>query len=75
MKRIATAIKVFMLLLSHKDISLLVKYDDKEFFFEEGSYSKNTAFLRNLKKRNNLPDHILSQYKEVLADFDHKAKL
>ncbi|TWR28863.1 hypothetical protein FPZ43_11370 [Mucilaginibacter pallidiroseus] len=75
MKRFATAINVFVLLLLRKDISLFLKYDHKEFCFEEGIYAKNTAFFKNLKKRDNLPDHILSQYKEMLIDFDNKPKL
>ncbi|TWR30912.1 hypothetical protein FPZ43_00060 [Mucilaginibacter pallidiroseus] len=75
MKRIATAIKVFMLLISKKDISLSLRYDEKELIFEEGAYAEKTAFLKDLQKRNNLPDHVLNQYKDVLSDFDHKNKV
>ncbi len=73
MKRLRIAIKAFKLIIFNKDISLLLRYNkENELNFEKGCFAEATKFLDNLKKRENFPDYILNQYKEVLTDYNHK---
>ena len=73
MNRLLIAIKAFRLIIISKDIRLSLRYDKKsELQFEEGCFAEATSFLNGIKKRNNFPDYILSQYKEVLTDYNYK---
>lgn len=72
MKRIPIALKAFILVLTKKDVSLTLKYGKKELEFEDGEFEKTTAFLKTIQKRNDFPDHVLSQYKAVLNDYNYK---
>ena len=71
MKRLTTALKVFVLVIFRRDFSLNFKYGKKEFSLEKGQFAETTKFLMDLQKRNNFPDYILSQYKEVLTDYNY----
>ena len=72
MKRLATAFKIFVLMILHKNISANLRYGKKEVFFEDGSFAETTDFLKDLQKRNNFPDYVLTQYKDVLTDYNYK---
>ncbi|MBD1363088.1 hypothetical protein IDJ77_04625 [Mucilaginibacter sp. ZT4R22] len=73
MKRLSVAVKALRLIIFNKDISLTLRYDKKsELTFEKGCYADATEFLDSLKKRDNFPEYILDQYKEVLTDYNYK---
>jgi RNA:NAD 2'-phosphotransferase (TPT1/KptA family) len=72
MKRLTVALKAFALIIFSKDISLTLRHGKKnELQFEQGCFADATRFLSGLKKRGNVPEYILEQYKEVLTDYDY----
>jgi hypothetical protein len=73
MKRLIVAVKAFRAIMISKDVSLTLKYSDKaELNFEKGCFADASDFLSTLKKRDNFPDYVLNQYKEVLTDYNFK---
>ena len=73
MKRMILAVKVFRAIMMSRDVSLTLRYGKKnELKFEQGCFVDASNFLSTLKKRNNFPDYVLDQYKEVLTDYSYK---
>ncbi|TFF33291.1 hypothetical protein [Mucilaginibacter psychrotolerans] len=73
MKRLIVALKAFSAIMMNKDVSLTLRYGKKaQLNFEKGCFAEASDFLNTLKKRDNFPDHILNQYKEVLTDYNYK---
>ena len=73
MKRLIVAVKAFRAIIISKDVSLTLRYGKKnELNFEQGCFADASDFLSTLKKRDNFPDYVLNQYKEVLTDYNYK---
>lgn len=73
MKRLLVALNAFRIIIFRKDVSLTLRYNKKnELNFEKGCYADASEFLSGLSKRDNFPEYILKQYKEVLTDYNYK---
>lgn len=73
MKRLIVAVKAFKAIMMSKDVNLNLRYGKKSVLnFEQGCFADASEFLNTLKKRENFPDYVLNQYKEVLTDYNYK---